>query len=166
MPYGDDIIAICQAFQRNRRFVMGHTGDPSGPKTKVTARPGPLNERVALVPICQTRRPNAKTLRYGAELAEKQKRALKLAARKNIVLIGLGQVLPEQVRGTILAGRRTDEIVRADRLGPGRGCLGRLRAAPLLRVRPPVGPTRANPLRQVPHQRCRKTAWCNLSASR
>jgi hypothetical protein len=73
----------------------------------------------------------------GAELAENRKRALKLAARKDIDLIGLGQVLPEQVPGTILVGRRTDEIVRADRPDPGRGCLGRLRAAPLLRVRPP-----------------------------
>ena len=41
----------------------------------------------AVVPICQTRRPSAKTLRHGAELAEKQKRALKLD------LTGLGRVL-------------------------------------------------------------------------
>jgi hypothetical protein len=80
----------------------------------------------------------------------KQKRALKLAARKDIDLIGLGQVLPEQVPGTILVGRRTDEIVRADRPGPGRGCLGRLRAAPFCEFGHRgnrVGPTRANPLR-------------------
>src|SRR5215831_2156789 len=53
----------------------------------------------------------------------KTERALELAARKDIDLIGLGQVLPEQVPRTILVGR----------WGPGRGCLGRLRAAPLLR---------------------------------
>ena len=153
-------------FQRNRPFVMAMPAAAVVARLRSRCRPGPLSESVALVPICQTRRPSANTLRLWRRTRRKQKRALKLAARKDIDLIGLGQVLPEQVRGTILVGRRTDEIVRADRLGPGRGCLGRLRAAPLLRVRPPVGPTRANPLRQVPHQRCGKTAWCDLSASR
>jgi hypothetical protein len=62
----------------------------SGPKTKVTASTRPLSESVAQVPICQTRRPSAKTLRYGADLA----------SRKDIDLIGLGQVLPEQVPRT------------------------------------------------------------------
>src|SRR5262245_2875393 len=121
MPYGDDIIAICQAFQRDQPFVMGHAGDRSGPKTKVTARPGPLSERVALVPICQTRRPSAKTLRYGAELAENRNGRLSSLRVKDIDQIGL---LPEQVPGTILVGRRTDEIVRADRPGPAHGASG------------------------------------------
>jgi hypothetical protein len=58
-----------------------------------------------------------------------QKRALELAARKDIDLAGLGQLLPEEVPRAILVGRRTDESVRPDRPGPGRGCRGRLRAA-------------------------------------
>src|SRR6516225_9222874 len=55
--------------------------------------------------------------------------SVELAARKDIDLAGLGQVLPEEVPTTILVGRRTDEIVRPDRPAPGRGCRGRLRAA-------------------------------------
>ena len=73
---------------------------------------------VALVPICQTRRPSAKTLRCGAELAG-NRNGRSLAAPKDIDLTGLGQVLPEEVPRTILVGRRTDEIVRADRPAPG-----------------------------------------------
>src|SRR5262249_57798315 len=52
----------------------------------------------------------------------------------------LGQVLPEEVPRTILVGRQTDEILRADRPASGRGCRGRLRAAALLRVRRPGQP--------------------------
>src|SRR5262249_56143122 len=131
MPYGDDIIAICQAFQRNQPFVMGRAGDPSGPKTKVTARPGPLDERVALVPICQTRRPSAKTLRYGAELAEKQKRALELAARKDIDLTGLGQVLLPNNNLSRVSNRRD----RPERTARARAEGGPLPAPPLFRLR-------------------------------
>ena len=76
---------------------------------------------VALFPICRTRGPSAKTLRYGVELAE-----LELTARQDIELTGLGQVLPEEVPRTFSVGRRTDEIARADHPGPGRGCRGRL----------------------------------------
>jgi len=108
-------------------------------------RPGPLSESVALVPICQTRRPSANTLRLWRRTRRKQKRALELAARNDIDLIGLGQVLPEQVPRTILVRASNDETVRADRPGPGRGCLGRLRAAPLLRVRPPGQSCRPDP---------------------
>src|SRR6516225_4903394 len=59
---------------------------------------------------------------YGAELAENSKRALELAARKDIQaaivvqsrdLAGLGQELRDKVPRTILVGDRTDEIVRA-----------------------------------------------------
>jgi DNA-binding response OmpR family regulator len=58
---------------------------------------------------------------YGAELAGNQKRALKLAARKDIQaaivvqgrdLAGLGQELRDKIPTTILVGHRTDEIVR------------------------------------------------------
>jgi len=71
-----------------------------------------------------------------APKSPKQKRALELAARKDINLTGLGQESPEEVPRTILVGRRTDEIVRPDRPGAGRGRRERLRAAALLRVRP------------------------------
>jgi DNA-binding response OmpR family regulator len=58
---------------------------------------------------------------YGAELAGDQKRALELAARKDIQaaivvhstdLAGLGQKLRGKILTTILVGHRTDEIVR------------------------------------------------------
>src|SRR5262249_54834946 len=58
---------------------------------------------------------------YGAELAENQKRALELAARKDIRaaivvqsrdLGGLEQELRDKIPTTILVGHRTDEIVR------------------------------------------------------
>jgi len=58
---------------------------------------------------------------YGAELAGNQKRALELAARKDIHaaivvqsrdLAGLGQQLRDKISTTILVGHRTDEIVR------------------------------------------------------
>src|SRR5262245_58823250 len=58
---------------------------------------------------------------YGAELAGNQKRALELAARKDIQaaivvhstdLAGLGQKLRGKIPTTILVGHRTDEIVR------------------------------------------------------
>ena len=58
---------------------------------------------------------------YGAELAENSKRALELAARKDIQaaivvqsrdLVGLGQELRDKVPRTILVGHGTDEIVR------------------------------------------------------
>jgi DNA-binding response OmpR family regulator len=58
---------------------------------------------------------------YGAELAGNQKRALELAARKDIQaaivvqsrdLAGLGQQLRDKIPTTILVGHRTDEIVR------------------------------------------------------
>src|SRR5262249_35340392 len=57
---------------------------------------------------------------YGAELAGNQKRALELAARKDIQaaivvksrdLAGLGQQLRDKIPTTILVGHRTDEIV-------------------------------------------------------
>ena len=54
-----------------------------------------------------------------APKSPKQKRALELAARKDIDLTGLGPESPEEVQRTILVGRRTDEIVRADRPAPG-----------------------------------------------
>jgi DNA-binding response OmpR family regulator len=58
---------------------------------------------------------------YGAELAGNQKRALELAARKDIQaaivvhstdLAGLGQELRGKIPTTILVGHRTDQIVR------------------------------------------------------
>jgi class 3 adenylate cyclase/DNA-binding response OmpR family regulator/predicted ATPase len=58
---------------------------------------------------------------YGAELAENAKRALELAARKDIQaaivvqsgdLAGLGQELRDKIPTTILLGHRTDDIVR------------------------------------------------------
>jgi DNA-binding response OmpR family regulator len=58
---------------------------------------------------------------YRAELAGNQKRALELAARKDIHavivvqsrdLAGLGQQLSDKIPTTILVGHRTDEIVR------------------------------------------------------
>ena len=58
---------------------------------------------------------------YGAELAENPKRALELAARKDIQaaivvqstdLAGLGQKLRRKILTTIVVGHRTDEIVR------------------------------------------------------
>ena len=58
---------------------------------------------------------------YGAELAENPKRALELAARKDIEaaivvqsrdLAGLGQKLLGKIPTTILVGHRTDQIVR------------------------------------------------------
>src|SRR5215467_9109812 len=58
---------------------------------------------------------------YGAELAGNQKRALELAARKDIQaaivvhstdLAGLGQELRDKIPTTILMGHRTDQIVR------------------------------------------------------
>ena len=70
------------------------------PRLRSWRWPGPLGESVALVPICQTRRPSATTLRCGAELAE-----LGLT-RQDIDLTGLGLVLPEQVPRTILVGHR------------------------------------------------------------
>jgi len=172
-----------QIFKRNRPFVMATPAAAAVPRLRSRHRPGPLSESVALAPICQTRRPSAKTLRCGAELAG-NRNGRSLAAPKDIDLTGLGQVLPEEVPRTILVGRRTDEIVRADRPARGRGCRGRLRAAALLRVRRPgqpraisscpsvassgltdarrievadrfiTRPTRAAPPRQVPHQRC------------
>jgi class 3 adenylate cyclase/predicted ATPase/DNA-binding response OmpR family regulator len=59
---------------------------------------------------------------YGAELADNPKRALELAARKDIQaaivvqsrdLAGLGQELRDKVPRTILVGHRTDEILRS-----------------------------------------------------
>ena len=76
------------------------------PRLRSRHRPGPLSESVALAPICQTRRPSAKTLRCGAELAG-NRNGRSLAAPKDIDLTGLGQVLPEEVPRTILVGRRT-----------------------------------------------------------
>src|SRR5262249_1189540 len=58
---------------------------------------------------------------YGTELAGNQKRALELAARKDIQaaivvhstdLAGLGQKLRRKIPTTIVVGHRTDEIVR------------------------------------------------------
>src|SRR5262249_52196517 len=58
---------------------------------------------------------------YGAELPGNQKRALELAARKDIQaaivvhstdLVGLGQKLRVKIPTTILVGHRTDQIVR------------------------------------------------------
>jgi two-component system phosphate regulon response regulator OmpR len=58
---------------------------------------------------------------YGAELAGNQKRALELAARKDVQaaivvqsrdLADLGQQLRDKIPRTILVGHRTDEIVR------------------------------------------------------
>ena len=58
---------------------------------------------------------------YGAELAGNEKRALELAARKDIQaaivvhstdLADLGQKLRDKIPKTILVGHRTDEIVR------------------------------------------------------
>jgi class 3 adenylate cyclase/DNA-binding response OmpR family regulator/predicted ATPase len=58
---------------------------------------------------------------YGAELAENPKRALELAARKDIQaaivvhstdLTGLGQELRDKIPTTIVLGHRTDDIVR------------------------------------------------------
>jgi DNA-binding response OmpR family regulator len=58
---------------------------------------------------------------YGAEIAENPKRALELAARKDIQaaivvhstdLAGLGQKLRDKIPTTILLGHRTDDIVR------------------------------------------------------
>src|SRR5262245_30217538 len=58
---------------------------------------------------------------YGAELAGNQKRALELAARKDIQaaivvqsrdLADLGQQLCDKISTTILVGHQTDEIVR------------------------------------------------------
>src|SRR5262249_24451517 len=58
---------------------------------------------------------------YGAELARNQKRALELAARKDIQaaivvhstdLAGLGQKLRGKIPTTILVGHGTDELVR------------------------------------------------------
>src|SRR5262249_12641316 len=60
---------------------------------------------------------------YGAELAGNRKRALELAARKDIHaaifvqsrdLAGLGQQLRGKIPTTILLGHRTDQIVRPD----------------------------------------------------
>jgi hypothetical protein len=95
----------------------------------------------AVVPICQTRRPSAKTLRYGAELAEKQKRALELAARKDIDLTGLGQVLLPNNNLSRVSNRRD----RPERTARARAEGGPLRAAPLLRVRPPGQSCRPDP---------------------
>src|SRR5262249_44080045 len=59
---------------------------------------------------------------YGAELAENQKRAPELAARKDIQaaivvqsrdLAGLGQKLRRKIPTTILVGHRTGEIARS-----------------------------------------------------
>ena len=57
---------------------------------------------------------------YGAEIAENPKRALELAARKDIQaaivvhstdLASLGQKLRDKIPTTILLGHRTDDIV-------------------------------------------------------
>src|SRR5262245_11446921 len=87
--------------------------------------------------------------------------SVELAARKDIDLTGPGQVLPEEVPRTILVVRRTDEIVRADRPAPGRECRGRLRAAALLRVRPPGQSCRRPSPRAIPPScpSVRVTAW-------
>src|SRR5262249_18379137 len=67
---------------------------------------------------------------YGAELAGNQKRALELAARKDIQaaivvqsrdLAGLGQELRDKIPTTILVGHRTDEIVRPGHAPQGTG---------------------------------------------
>jgi DNA-binding response OmpR family regulator len=67
---------------------------------------------------------------YGAELAGNQKRALELAARKDIQaaivvqsrdLAGLGQELRDKIPTTILMGHRTDEIVRPGHAPQGTG---------------------------------------------
>ncbi len=74
--------------------------------------PGPLSESVAPGPdLSDTKALSAKTLRHGAELRRIENRTLELAARKDIDLAGLGQVLPEEVPRAILVGRRTDESV-------------------------------------------------------
>jgi hypothetical protein len=85
-------------------------------------------------PICQTRRPSAKTLRYGAELAENRNGRSSSLRVKDIDLTGLGQVSPEEVPRTILvaadgeAGRVADRfITRPTRANRGarfgtRGC--------------------------------------------
>src|SRR5262249_27278442 len=64
------------------------------PRLRSRRRPEPVSESVALIPICQTRRPSAKT--------------------------GVARGVPR----TILVGRRTDEIVRADRPGRAEGAAG------------------------------------------
>src|SRR5262249_50597671 len=67
---------------------------------------------------------------YGAELAGNQKRALELAARKDIQaaivvqspdLADLGQELRDKIPTTILVGHRTDEIVRPGHALQGTG---------------------------------------------
>ena len=67
---------------------------------------------------------------YCAELAENPKRALELAARKDIQaaivvdspdLAGLGQELLDKIPTTILVGHRTDEIVRPGHTLQGTG---------------------------------------------
>jgi hypothetical protein len=109
----------------------------------------------AVVPICQTRRPSAKTLRYGAELAEKQKRALELAARKDIDLTGLGQVLlPNNNLSRVSNRRDRPERTARARAEGASGLSARRLCCEFGHRGNRVGPTRANPLRQVPHQKC------------
>ena len=110
------------------------------PRLRSRRRPGG-----ALVPICQDTK--------GLISANGRSGSL----RVNIDLMGLGQVLPQEVPRTILVRRRTDEIIRADRPAQGRGAAGgRFDRCEAGRVtdRFIARPTRANPPRQVPHQRC------------
>ena len=67
---------------------------------------------------------------YGAELAGNQRRALELAARKDIQaaivvhstdLASLGRKLRRKIPTTILVGHRTDEIVRPGHAPQGTG---------------------------------------------
>ena len=88
---------------------------------------GPRTVRKSVVVVAQQIQLRARIARvlhsagYGAELAENPKRALELAARKDIQaaivvqsrdLAGLGQELRNKIPTTILVGHRTDEIVR------------------------------------------------------
>src|SRR5215813_11344963 len=88
---------------------------------------GPRTVRKSVLVVAQQIELRARIARvlhsagYGAELAGNQKRALELAARKDIQaaivvqspdLADLGQELRDKIPTTILVGHRTDEIVR------------------------------------------------------
>src|SRR5262249_37323969 len=88
---------------------------------------GPRTVRKSVLVVAQQIQLRARIARvlhsagYGAELAENPKRALELAARKDIQaaivvqsrdLADLGQELRDKIPTTSLVGHRTDEIVR------------------------------------------------------
>src|SRR5262245_47711077 len=90
---------------------------------------GPRTVRKSVLVVAQQIQLRARIARvlhsagYCAELAENPKRALELAARKDIQaaivvqsrdLADLGQELRDKIPTTILLGHRTDEIVRPD----------------------------------------------------